>query len=239
MKRGNYYSEQKNIKTRKRWVFLGFPVLFLCFMAICSLFFSMRVLQSDAMAPNLRAGDRLIFSSYRFHSYIPWINVDKRPVPFSRGHVVLVDMFKEEEHDFFYLVLDGALRFISAQRLSLIEQRENQFVKRIIGLGGDEITMTNFIVRVRTQESAFSLTEFELTDENYTSSVPNLNVLWDSSLPFSGDMERIVLGEHELFLLSDDRSNTNDSRTWGPVMINNISGRALFRYWPLSRFGRP
>ena len=63
--------------------------------------------------------------------------------------------------------------------------------------------------------------------------------LWDSSLPFSGNMDPIILGDNECFVISDDRSNTNDSRTWGPVQINNISGKALFRYWPLNRLGRP
>jgi signal peptidase I len=63
--------------------------------------------------------------------------------------------------------------------------------------------------------------------------------LWDESLPFSGNMDRIVLGENECFVLSDDRSNTNDSRTWGPVSLDIIVGKALFRYWPLNRIGLP
>ena len=239
MRRRTYYTEHKSRKTFKRWIFPGLPVMFLTFVAVCSLFFSMRVLHNETMAPNLRAGDRLIFSSYKFLNYIPWISLENRPLPFSRGHIVLVDMFKEEEHELLYRVIDVMLRFVSAQRFSLIEQRENIFVKRIIGLPGDEITMTNYVVRVRAKDSAFSLTEFELTEQRYTSSIPQSSILWDSSMPFSGDMDRIVLGNNEFFLLSDDRSNTNDSRNWGPVTINNISGRALFRYWPLSRIGRP
>jgi signal peptidase I len=97
--------------------------------------------------------------------------------------------------------------------------------------------MTNFVIRVRVKGSAYSLTEFEVTEVDYTLNIPNIPALWDSSLPFSGNMERIVLGENECFVLSDDRSNTNDSRTWGPVPLNNISGRALFRYWPFTRIG--
>ena len=239
MRRRTYYPEHKSRKFLKRWIFLGVPLLFLSFVAVCSLFFSMRVLHTEAMAPNLLAGDRLIFSTYKFIKYLPWTSLDKRPLPFSRGHVVLVDMFNEEEHELLYSVMDGVLRFVSAQRISLIEQRENIFIKRIIGLPGDEITMTNYLVRVRAKDSAFSLTEFELTEQRYTTSIPQASITWDSSLPFSGDMDRIVLGDNEFFLLSDDRSNTNDSRTWGPVTINNISGRALFRYWPFTRLGRP
>jgi len=50
-------------------------------------------------------------------------------------------------------------------------------------------------------------------------------------------MERRVLGEDECFVLSDDRSNTNDSRTWGPIPVSSVTGRALLRYWPLTRAG--
>jgi signal peptidase I len=62
--------------------------------------------------------------------------------------------------------------------------------------------------------------------------------LWDTSIPFSGNMDRIILGEDECFVVSDDRSNTNDSRTWGPVSADRITGKAVFRYWPFTRIGR-
>jgi signal peptidase I len=116
---------------------------------------------------------------------------------------------------------------------------EYLFVKRVIGLPGDEITMTNFIVRVKANGAAYSLTEFDVTEQDYTPEIPQAPALWDSSLPFSGNMDTIVLGDNECFVLSDDRSNTNDSRTWGPVPIKSIAGKALFRYWPFTRLGRP
>ena len=199
----------------------------------------MRVLENETMAPNLRTGERFIFSSYSIYSVIPGLDLENGPLPFSRGSVVLVDMFRGEKPGFFYSTLDGALRFFTAQRLSLIEQNEHLFMKRIIGLPGDEITMTNFVIRVKAKGSAYSLTEFEVTDNDYTLDLPQLPALWDSSLPFSGNMDRIILGDNECFVLSDDRSNTNDSRTWGPVPVKNISGKALFRYWPFNRVGRP
>jgi signal peptidase I len=52
-------------------------------------------------------------------------------------------------------------------------------------------------------------------------------------------MDRIILGEDECFVLSDDRSNTNDSRTWGPIPVHRLAGKVLFRYWPLTRLARP
>jgi signal peptidase I len=196
----------------------------------------MRVMENDTMAGNLRPGERFVFSSYNIYSLIPGLDSEK--APYRRGSVVLVDMFRKDKPGIFYNLLDGALRFFTFQRIGLLEQKEHLFVKRVIGLPGDEITMTNFVIRVKVKGSVYSLTEFEVTEHDYTPDIPQIPALWDSSLPFSGNMDKIVLGDKECFVLSDDRSNTNDSRTWGPVPVKNIAGKALFRYWPFTRLGR-
>jgi signal peptidase I len=239
-KRRYSYSGHKSQRYGKNLIIPGIIVVFILYTLLTSLFFSMRVLNNSSMASNLRAGERLIFSSYSAYSILPGLDLEKRqrPLPFRRGSVVLVDMFRNESSPFYKLALDPVIRFFTAQRISLFEQKGHLFVKRVIGLPGDEITMTNFVIRVKTSGSPYNLTEFEVTEYNYAPDIPNLPALWDSSLPFSGNMERIVLGDHECFVLSDDRSNTNDSRTWGPVPVKNIKGRALFRYWPLTRMGR-
>jgi signal peptidase I len=142
----------------------------------------------------------------------------------------------------FYRILDGIVRFFTAQRIGLYSQGEHIYLKRVIGLPGDEISMTNFVIRVKPRGEAYSFTEFEMWEFSsavYEVNFPHIPALWDESLPFSGNMETIVLGEDECFVLSDDRSNTNDSRTWGPVPVNLVAGKALFRYWPFSRLGRP
>jgi signal peptidase I len=109
----------------------------------------------------------------------------------------------------------------------------------VIGLPGDEISMTNFVFRVKPQGSSYSLTEFELADKPYNPAIPQVSALWDESIPFSGSMDRLVLGPDECFVVSDDRGNTNDSRTWGPVSTSLITARAVFRFWPVSKIGRP
>jgi len=238
------YSDQKSHRHRKRWIVLGIFAFFVLYLSLTSMVFSIRVLENDTMLPNLRTGERFIFSSYAVYSIIPGLDMENGPLPFRRGDVVLANMFRGEEPGFFRRILDSTIRFFTAQRVDLRDQAGRRpadylFVKRVIGLPGDEISMTDYVVRVRVRGSAFSLTEFEVTEHDYTTSIPQMPAIWDTSLPFSGNMDTIVLGENELFLLSDDRSNTNDSRTWGPVPTRNIRGRALFRYWPLTRLGRP
>ena len=41
----------------------------------------------------------------------------------------------------------------------------------------------------------------------------------------------------ELFLMGDHRSNSADSRTFGPVAVDQVIGRAWLRYWPFDTFG--
>jgi signal peptidase I len=48
-------------------------------------------------------------------------------------------------------------------------------------------------------------------------------------------MKELTLGEDEYFVLSDDRADTNDSRTWGPLPAACLKGRALLIYWPPNR----
>ncbi|MCL2381257.1 MAG: signal peptidase I [Treponema sp.] len=238
------YSDQKNQQHRKRWVVLAVLGFFLLYFSFSALVLSVRVLESNTMMPNLRAGDRFIFSSYAVFSIIPGLGMERETLPFRRGDVVLAYAYRGEGPGFFHHVLYAGVRFLTAQRVGIPGQSgrrsaDYQFVRRVIGLPGDEISMDNFVVRVRVRGSDFSLTEFEVTERNYTTNIPQMPPLWDVSLPFSGNMDAIILGENEVFLLSDDRSSTNDSRTWGPVPVHNIRGRAIFRYWPLTRLGRP
>ena len=41
-----------------------------------------------------------------------------------------------------------------------------------------------------------------------------------------------------LFLLGDNRNDSNDSHVWGLLPQGNLIGRARFRFWPLNRLGR-
>jgi signal peptidase I len=214
-------------------------VFFVLYTLLTTFVFSVRVLENDTMQPGLRAGDRLIVSSNKIHHFLAGKNLLDGELPFRRGDVALVDMSLREDPGIARGALDVLLRFFTLQRAGLFNRPAQCYIKRIIGLPGDEISMTNFVLRIKPEGENYFLTEFELADRPYVPTIPQVPALWDESIPFSGSMDPRVLGKNECFVLSDDRSNTNDSRTWGPIPAHFVTGQILFRFWPLTALGRP
>jgi signal peptidase I len=48
---------------------------------------------------------------------------------------------------------------------------------------------------------------------------------------------RWVLSEDELFVMGDNRGLSLDSRSFGPISLKNVVGRAWIIYWPPSEWG--
>lgn len=113
-------------------------------------------------------------------------------------------------------------RFDEIQRGDVIVFRfpldpSKSYIKRVVGLPGDMVE----IVRGQLMVNA------EPVEESY---VP-LRYRDRSSYP-----PKVVKHGH-YYVLGDHRNTSNDSRSWGSVERSHITGKAVFGYWPLERFG--
>nr|AGS53144.1 signal peptidase I [uncultured bacterium contig00060] len=231
------YRAQKYQRSRLiRFVFIFF-ILFVIYNFLTAFFFSVWVVDNNTMQPGLSSGDRLIFTSFTLPSWLNR-NANEENFPFKRGSIVLVDMGRNKEQKLPLRIIDSFVRFFTAQKVSIFSARGQYYIKRVIALPGDEISMTNYMFKVKTANNQFSLTEFELSEKPYHPAIPQTPALWDETIPFSGSMETIILGPNECFVVSDDRGNTNDSRTWGAIPYSLITARAVVRIWPLVNIER-
>jgi signal peptidase I len=52
------------------------------------------------------------------------------------------------------------------------------------------------------------------------------------------NMKPLLIQKNHYFVIGDNRAVSQDSRFFGPVPENYIYGKTIFRYWPLSKFGK-
>lgn len=91
---------------------------------------------------------------------------------------------------------------------------EQEYIKRVIGLPGDTVVIANQQVMVNDR----------LLVEPYIAAAPRYKSSW-------------TVPEGSLFVLGDNRNNSSDSHSWGPVPLENVVGKAVVVYWPPSEWG--
>ena len=94
------------------------------------------------------------------------------------------------------------------------------FIKRIIGLPNETVKIVNGKVSVSSS-----------SDPDGTA----LNEAYIQDLSFENTSE--TLGDNEYYAMGDNRSNSLDSRIWGPLPKRNIVGRVLVRLFPFQKAG--
>lgn len=100
------------------------------------------------------------------------------------------------------------------------------FIKRIVGLPGETVEIKNDGVYISDQARPEG---YKLT-ENYLSS----GLTTTASNP---NYTKLTLGEHQYYVMGDNRAESMDSRSFGYVDRSFFVGRVVFRGWPFNRFG--
>jgi len=94
-------------------------------------------------------------------------------------------------------------------------QHEQAFIKRVIATEGQTVAVSNGKVYIDQKP---------LT-ENYLFESPKYQLL------------PVQVPPNHIFVMGDNRNNSNDSHIWGFLPETEVIGRAVFRFWPLTRLG--
>lgn len=98
-------------------------------------------------------------------------------------------------------------------------RRDDAYIKRIIGLPGETVSFTDGIVVIDDKPLV----------EDYIDGAVSMCVL-------SRFCSFTVPGGY-VYVLGDNRADSEDSRSFGPVPLDDVVGKAFFSNWPANDFG--
>ncbi|MBI2033105.1 MAG: signal peptidase I [Candidatus Levybacteria bacterium] len=98
--------------------------------------------------------------------------------------------------------------------------KDKDYIKRVIAIPED---------RVMIQEGSVYLNGEKLDESKY---------LADDVKTYGGgymqEGQEVTVPENMYFMMGDNRSNSSDSREWGPIKKSEILGKSMFVYWPVN-----
>ena len=102
---------------------------------------------------------------------------------------------------------------ISRFDIVVVRQDDEYLIKRVVGLPGEEIRYKDDKLYI---DGEYIEEDYERKETSHFST---------------------TLGEGEYFVMGDNRTNSTDSRIFGPVSKDDIIGKTSFTILPFSRFG--
>jgi signal peptidase I len=172
---------------------------------------------SGSMIPTLTIGDHLLVNKFIYGPRIPFtdsrIFTGEEP---KRGEIIV---FKYPENE------------------------SKNFIKRVIGLPGDKIQIIKGMLYINDQIVPITPTNAPedksveggqlfgkpMFYEEHLGTVDHaIQYLMDQSQKNDGPW---LVPKDSVFVMGDNRDNSQDSRVWGFVKFNKILGRALIIYW--------
>lgn len=100
-----------------------------------------------------------------------------------------------------------------------------QLIKRVIGLPGERVVVKNNIATVYNKEHPQGFQ-------------PDKTLPYGDVITETAGNKEWVIPKDEVFVMGDNRPNSLDSRSFGPVAAKDIVGKLVMRVWPLNEAKR-
>ena len=101
----------------------------------------------------------------------------------------------------------------------VVESGKISYIKRVIGVAGDHIRITDGKVYLNGEE----------LQENYVA---------EGAVTISDRYTDLVVPEGYVFVMGDNREHSTDSRSFGCIPVEKIESKVWIRFWPLNKFGK-
>lgn len=175
------------------------------------------IVQQPSMYPTLESGERL------------WLNrwnktIHKMP---SKGDIITFEAPStteltpdEIEESVIARYEDEPTSLWGKFTYYVLESGKTSYIKRVIGLPGDHIVITDGKVYIND----------EPLDESYLQP----GVVTDNGRGYCTDL---VVPENSVFVMGDNRTQSTDSRCFGCIPLEKIESKVWIRIWPFSKFG--
>lgn len=170
---------------------------------------------TGSMQPALKAGDFIFSYRMAYGFRLPWMSKALLGAIPARGDVVV---------------------------FSYVNHPETSYVKRVVGVPGDKIQITNGKLFVNEVPLDYELENPVRPEDNPNPEAFDIYIERDLGAfrrvifqknPQEQNFGPLVVPPGEIFLLGDNRDASDDSRYWGTVPIDQIYGKVIFVWMSL------
>ena len=180
---------------------------------------------SGSMKQTLLVGDQILVSKFLYGIKIPFTDTRFFILRQPRRSDIVVFSFpqnkeKEECRSFIQNVTSRFGNVWSNKSLLYLFKDDcRDFIKRVIGVGGDKIEIKNKVVYVNNVALV----------EPYT--IYNSKSSGESAIKPRDNFGPVIIPRNKFLVLGDNRDNSHDGRFWGYVDMSEIKGNAFIIYW--------
>jgi signal peptidase I len=151
---------------------------------------------SRSMVPTLLVGDHILVNKFIYGVKVPFLRNTIIPVTNPQRGDIVVFIYPND--------------------------RSKDYIKRVIGLGGDKIEIKNKIIFINGKKYS----------DVY--GIYSDNVIYPGSMQPRDNFGPVTVPVKSLFVMGDNRDESADSRFWGFVDLRDVEGKAFIIYFSLN-----